>query len=89
MYTSVELLDMVKARYRLPSDYAAAKKLGVTKACTSSIRCERSFFDATNCIIIAELLELEPLKVIASVQIERAQRLNDEKMVNLWGTYAA
>jgi len=89
MYTSVELLDMVKARYRLASDYAAAKKIGVTTSSISHIRMQRRFFDVNQCVVIAQLLELDPLKVIASAQVERGERMHKPEMVKLWDQYAA
>lgn len=44
MKTTVEFLDAVKARRDLPSDYAAAKVLGVTRAAVSRYRLGQGFF---------------------------------------------
>lgn len=89
MYTSVELLDMVKARFRLPSDYAAAKKIGVTKSSISKIRAKGTSFGIDQCIVIAELLEIDPMKIIGSARIEQLERQHDTKYLDMWKHYAA
>lgn len=89
MYTSVELLDMVKARHRLPSDYAAAKLIGCTQQCVSRIRNNLSFFGADNALVLATLLDFDPFKTVASVQLEAARKRHDERVEKLWEPYAA
>ncbi len=44
MYKTTELLDMLKARYNLPSDYAIAKKIGLTRGAISKLKLENSFY---------------------------------------------
>lgn len=89
MYTSVELLDMVKARYGIASDYAAAKKLSLTRSFISKIRQGKSYFGLDTSLQIAELLELDPLKVIGSTRFEQAERAHDAQLKDLWQPYAA
>ena len=89
MYKTTELLDMLKTMYDLPSDYAIAKKIGLTRASISSIRNRKSFFNDSNAFNIAELLELDPLKVIASCKYERAQKHGEQELENFWKKIAA
>lgn len=89
MFKTTELLDMLKATYNLPSDYAVAKKIGLTRSNISSLRHEKSFFNDSNAINIAELLDLDPLKVLASCQYERAQKQGAKELENFWKSIAA
>jgi len=84
MYKNTELLDMLKVMYDLPSDYAVAKKIGLTRSNVSSLRNSKSFFNDYNAINIAELLELDPLKVVASCQYERAKKKGSKELENFW-----
>lgn len=73
MKTTIEWLDAVKARLDLPSDYAAAKALGVTRGAVSKYRNQLSVFDEKTCIRVAEILGVDPLEVIASARVESAK----------------
>ncbi|PRE65488.1 hypothetical protein C6P96_08485 [Burkholderia multivorans] len=73
MKTTVQWLDAVKTRLDLPSDYAAAKTLGVTRSAVSAYRNGRSVFDEKTCIRVAEILGVDPLEVIASARVESAK----------------
>lgn len=84
MFKTIELLDKLKAAYHLPSDYATAKKLGITQSAVSKYRNKRSTLDDSVAIEVAELLELEPLQVVASMNFERAERQHDEKLMSFW-----
>lgn len=84
MYKTTQLLDMVKAMYGLPSDYAVAKKIGLTRGAVSSLRLNKSFFSDCNALNVAELLELDPLKVLASCQYERAHRKGEQELEIFW-----
>lgn len=89
MFTSIELLDMVKARYRLDSDRQLARKLGVTPQSISGMRKKPLSFSTDTALVVAELLELDPLKVIASARLEYAQNHRDSKVSQIWEPYAA
>lgn len=89
MYNSVDLLDLVKTRYSLPSDNQAALKIGVTRQSISLIRAKSRCFDVAQCLIIAELLSLDPLRVICSVQAEIAIRTKDQYKQNVFLKYAS
>ncbi len=58
------------------SDYALAKHLNVTKASISLLVNGRSVMSNTTAARVAEILDLDPLKVIADMELERGT--NDE-----------
>lgn len=68
-----ELLDMVKARYSLPSDYALAAKLGLTRSGISGYRNGRSKLGEDAALKVAHLLELDEGYVLACMEAERSQ----------------
>jgi hypothetical protein len=79
--TTIEYLDAIKSRLDLPSDYAAAKALGVTRAAVSNYRNGKSSFDDCVAIKAAELLNIEPMEVIAACHAESAR---DAGMYRFW-----
>ena len=81
MKTTVQYLDAIKKRLDLPSDYAAAKLLGVTRQAVSKYRNGISVFDESTAMRAAELLGLEPLEVIAAC---KAQSAPDERARRVW-----
>ncbi|SOE91835.1 Phage related protein [Burkholderia sp. D7] len=81
MKTTVDYLDAVKDRLHLPSDYAAAKALGVTRAAVSKYRLGNASFDDTTSLRVAEILDVQPFEVIAAANVERAR---DAATRSLW-----
>ncbi|AOJ83804.1 hypothetical protein WS86_24565 [Burkholderia savannae] len=81
MKTTVEYLDAIKSRLNLPSDYAIAKALGLTRAAVSKQRLGHSVFDDTTALRVAEILDVDPMEVIAAANAERAR---DEATRRLW-----
>jgi transcriptional regulator with XRE-family HTH domain len=81
-----QYLDDVKTRHNLSTDYALAKTLAVSHGTISNYRKGRSVMDPTLAVKVAELLNLNPLVVIAAAELERARR-DDVKKV--WLRYAA
>lgn len=77
MKSTAEWLDAVKARLDLPSDYAAAKVLGVTRQTVSGYRTGRATFDDEVAFLVAEILDVNPLEVMVSSRAERAK--NDDQ----------
>ncbi|KWE44593.1 hypothetical protein WL76_30890 [Burkholderia ubonensis] len=73
MKTTVQLLDDVKVKMDLPSDYAAAKALGVTRSAVSQWRNGKATFDDDTCLLVAEILDLDPFDVLAYINIERSR----------------
>jgi predicted transcriptional regulator len=70
---TLELLDAVKVRRGITSDYALAKVLGVTQAAVSGYRTGRSRIDDDVALTVAEILHLNPMHVIAAANAERAK----------------
>ncbi len=83
MKSTIEYLDALKARLDLPSDYAAAKALNVTRAAVSRYRNGQSVFDEPTAVRVAEYLDLDPLEVISACKAESAA---DAHMRAVWGT---
>ncbi|MBU3022865.1 XRE family transcriptional regulator [Aestuariibacter sp. A3R04] len=89
MNTTLDLIDTLKAAYNLPSDYAVAKKLGITRSAVSRYRSSGATLDDWLAIEVAELLERDPLQTLACVKYERAIKMNDKRLCNFWKQYAA
>jgi transcriptional regulator with XRE-family HTH domain len=83
MKTTVEYLDALRERLDLPSDYAASKVLGVTRAAASKWRQGRTTFDDLTACKVADILGIEPLEVIAACNFERA---SDERSREVWSS---
>ena len=74
MRTTVQLMDAVKARHEMPSDYRLAKVLGVSFSRVSNWRRGHHGFSDEVAIKVAELLEEPPELVLLEVLAERAKR---------------
>ncbi|MDR5883579.1 hypothetical protein [Caballeronia sp. LZ032] len=89
MKTTVDYLDEVKAHLDLPSDYAVAKALHVTRAAVSSYRVGRTSFDNLTALRVAEILNIQAIEVIAAANIERAKDSETRSLwENAWGKAA-
>lgn len=88
MLKTVELLNRVKAAYHLPSDYALAKKMGISKQSVSDYYNKGSTLNDKTAFIVAELLDLNPAYVVACSNMERAERKEDSVGVSFWMRYA-
>lgn len=75
---------MIKTSYGLPSDYATAKKIGITTQAVSKYRRNGVTFDDMTAFKVAHLLDLNPASVIAWSNFERAQRQGDIKLISFW-----
>lgn len=67
-------LDKLKKDLRLRTDYALAHKLGLAPTAISNYRAGRSQFDDYMAARVAEILRLNPLEVIATINYERDRR---------------
>jgi hypothetical protein len=88
MITSSQLMDMVKAKYSLTSDYSLAKKIGCSKSFIYTVRdgtCSMGFDYGLQC---AQLLGIDPFKTVASMGVEIATKKHNEASQNLWTKYA-
>jgi predicted transcriptional regulator len=83
---TVEYLDAIKARHSLKSDYALAKLLGLSTSAIYTYRAGRGEMDSTTAVKVAELLAINPLQVIACVELARAKNDGARKV---WLRYAA
>jgi len=89
MKSTEQYLGEVKDRLELPSDYAIAKALGVTRAAVSRYRMGHSMPDDLVCARIAEILGIEPMEVIAATNYQRSK--TDEARTlweSIWGKAA-
>lgn len=78
-----DLIVKYREKLGLRSDYEAAKKLGLTKAAISTVKAGNGFGNDT-AWKIAEVIGMEPAKVIAICEVVRAQNANDKDRVKMW-----
>ena len=71
MKTTRQYVADAKRRLDISSDYALAKALGITKQSVALLASGRSVMNNTTAAKVAEILELEPLQVIADCELER------------------
>ncbi|MGF1786450.1 transcriptional regulator [Photobacterium swingsii] len=64
MTYTIELLNMVKAKYDLSSDYQLAKKLGVSTARVSNWKKGKNNLDWNTAFYVADLLGINDQKVV-------------------------
>lgn len=70
---TIEYLQAVKTRLEITSDYALAARLGITRSAVSKLQQGGVSFSDDVALTIAEILNLNPLVVIASANAERAK----------------
>jgi transcriptional regulator with XRE-family HTH domain len=78
-----DYLDILKATLKVPSDYALAKQLHVTRSAVSSYRRGKSTFDHVVAARVAKILSIAPVRVIAEAEIERAKTTEQRQV---WAT---
>lgn len=66
-----DLMDKVKTVHDIPSDYALAKKLGVTRATVSSWRLNKTIPDWDTLFMMADLLQLDDQNVVHNIIAEK------------------
>lgn len=71
MQTTNDFLDSVKEKHRLGSDYALAGCLGITRSMVSAYRTGKRMLGDGTAVRVAELLEVDPGYVLASIEAER------------------
>lgn len=81
-----DYIDAIKARHNLPSDYAAAKALGVTRSAVSKYRSGADSFADHVALRAASLLEIDPGEILIDCQMERAP---DPATRAAWGALLA
>lgn len=85
MSKSVEYLEKLKAVYGGASDYKAAQLLDVTLPTVAKWRNGRSSMGVKAAVICAELLEINPQKIVSEIQEENAK---SEKERDFWHSLA-
>lgn len=80
MYTTMKLLDELKARRGLTSDYQVSKYLGVTSQCVNKWHKDVSMSPAIG-IQIAEDLELDLDAVYLSLLLEKAKHDKERELL--------
>lgn len=81
--TPYDLIVKYREKLGLTSDYAAAKKLGLSKAAISTIKGGTGFSNET-AWKVAEVLDMDPAEVIAVCELARAENSHDEERVAMW-----
>lgn len=79
-----QLLDEVKRRHSLESDYALAKLLGWPTSRISIYRAGRRTLDEETALELAELAGLEAGLVLAWMAAERAERADRPEVARAW-----
>ncbi len=69
---TLEYLDAVKKRLGITSDYALAARLGITRSAVSTFVRGKGVFGDDVALTVAQILEINPLVVIAQANAERA-----------------
>jgi len=70
---TLDYLAACKRRLNIESDYALAKALGITQQAVSSYRAGNSKINDDVALSVAQILEIEPIAVIAAANAERAK----------------
>lgn len=74
MKTTVDYLDAIKRKQGLPSDYALAKALGITRESVSGLRKGASGMGIETALKAGEILGIDGHTIYAAGQIERAKK---------------
>lgn len=77
MNATNEVLDRIKSKHNLSSDYALAKLMNVGQSCISNYRKNRSQFDDKKAFAAAKLAEIDPVELLAKLHKERAANDDD------------
>ena len=87
---SIELLDWFKTTVDIDSDYMTAKLLGISKQAISKIRQGINEFSEDNTLMIATIgKHPDPLKVVAAIEVAKAEKVGDVERAKLWRQYVA
>lgn len=76
---TIDYIDALRAKHGLPSDYAAAAMLGISRQQISNYRTGRNTMDNKTAFKLAAALDLPASAIIASVEAERAQTADDRE----------
>ena len=82
--TPYDLIVTCREKLDLPSDYATAKRLGLTKGAISIIKTRGTGFNNETAWKVAEILDMDPAEVIAVCELARAESSEDAARVAMW-----
>lgn len=85
MSKSVEYLEKLKATFGGASDYKAAQLLDVSTTTIRKWRTGRSSMGVKAAVICADLLEINPQKIVSEIQEENATSAEEK---NFWHSLA-
>jgi transcriptional regulator with XRE-family HTH domain len=85
---TIDFLNELKAVYGLTSDYQLAKKLQLTTSAITNYRSGRNFLNDEMALKVADLLDVDPLIVMACVHAERYSRAGSADVFNFWADVA-
>jgi len=71
MKSLVNYIDEFKKRLHIPSDYQLAAELGVKRQQVSRIRNNQVAIGRGKCLRIAEVLRIEPMEIIATIEANK------------------
>jgi transcriptional regulator with XRE-family HTH domain len=86
MSATVDLLNRYKDFHHLPSDYAAAKKLGLSRQAISNWRTGTHTMDDATALLVAQDIGADPLATLAAVHLERQPAARERR---IWERYCA
>jgi predicted transcriptional regulator len=78
------ILENVKTALGVTSDYALAQQLQISRSTICGYNKNEKFLDARMCAKVAHILGENPYKLIATMELCRAERNNNEKLKNFW-----
>lgn len=84
---TAEYLSALKTHAGITSDYAVAAFLGVSRQTLSHWQAGTHFPGVAACFLIADELGIQPQRVIADVERERAERSGDAEDQKLWQNF--
>lgn len=80
MKNTADFLDALRVKLDVPSDYALGAKLGMHRQQMSRYRTLQTTFDDEASMRIADILEIDPAFVVASMHAQRAKRSEEKKL---------
>jgi len=79
-----DYLDAARTAQNLPSDYALANYLGLTKQAVSRYRNNKGAFDLDVAWRVADAIGCDPAEVVAACEFQRANCAHDVARAKLW-----
>lgn len=83
---TVDYLDAAKRAAHLTSDYALAARLGASRQSVSGWRKGSSVPDAFYAFRLAELAGVDPARVVADIELEKAEKADADERAAGWRT---